>query len=83
MGRALAAELLARGYRVLVLVREGSERKAPPGCAIVIGDALDGSSYRQHLDPAHTFVHLFGVAYCQFAKRRARWPMPVFATLCM
>ena len=68
MGRALAAELLARGHRVQVLVREGSEHKAPPGCAILTGDALDGASYRHHLDPADVFVHLMGVAHPSPAK---------------
>jgi uncharacterized protein YbjT (DUF2867 family) len=68
MGRALAAELLARGHRVQVLVRKGSEHKAPPGCAIVTGDALDGTSYRQPLDPADTFVHLVGVSHPSPAK---------------
>jgi uncharacterized protein YbjT (DUF2867 family) len=68
MGRALAAELLARGHRVQVLVRRGSEHKAPSGCAIVIGDALDGTSYRHHLDPADVLVHLIGVAHPNPAK---------------
>jgi uncharacterized protein YbjT (DUF2867 family) len=68
MGRALAAELLARGHRVQVLVRKGSEHKAPPGCAIVTGDALDGASYRHDLDPADVFVHLVGVSHPSPAK---------------
>lgn len=68
MGSALAAELVARRHRVQVLVRKGSEHKAPPGCAIVTGDALDGASYRDHLDPADVFVHLVGVAHPSPAK---------------
>jgi uncharacterized protein YbjT (DUF2867 family) len=68
MGRALATELLARGHRAQVLVRKGSEHKAPPGCGIVTGDALDGASYRHHLDPADVFVHLVGVSHPSPAK---------------
>jgi uncharacterized protein YbjT (DUF2867 family) len=68
MGRALAAELLSRGHKVRALVRKGSEQKAPPGCAILTGNALDGASYRHHLDPADVFVHLVGVAHPSPAK---------------
>jgi uncharacterized protein YbjT (DUF2867 family) len=63
MGTALARELLRRGHRVRVLVRPGSETKAPQGCELVLGDALHAESYASHVAPADTFVHLVGVAH--------------------
>jgi uncharacterized protein YbjT (DUF2867 family) len=63
MGRRLAAELRQRGHRVRALVRPGSEGKAPPDCQIYTGDALDASTYRDHVVGAATLVHLVGVAH--------------------
>jgi len=63
MGRALAEELLRRGHRVRMLVRPGSEGKAPGGCELIHGDALRAESYAPHVMPADTFVHLVGVAH--------------------
>jgi uncharacterized protein YbjT (DUF2867 family) len=44
------------------LVRSGSERKLPPGCEPVVGDALDAESYRDRVAPADAFVQLVGVS---------------------
>jgi len=63
MGRRLAAELIRRGHSVTVLVRKGSKGKAPPGCAVVVGDALDAATYREQVTRGCTFVHLVGVAH--------------------
>ena len=63
IGSALVAELLRRGHHVRVLTRPGSERKLPPGCEIVHGDALRADSYASNITPADTFVHLVGVAH--------------------
>jgi len=63
MGSRLAAELLRRGHGVRALVRPGSEAKAPSGCEMVLGDALQADSYASHIAPADTFVHLVGVAH--------------------
>jgi uncharacterized protein YbjT (DUF2867 family) len=68
MGRRLAAELIRRGHPVTVLVRKGSEAKAPAGCSVVIGDALDAASYRERVPTGCTFVHLVGVAHPSPAK---------------
>lgn len=45
-----------------------SAGKLPPGCETVTGDALNAKSYRQHVAPADTFVHLVGVARPRPAK---------------
>jgi uncharacterized protein YbjT (DUF2867 family) len=61
IGIPLIRALLERGHQVRALVRPRSERKLPAGCEAVPGDALDFSSYRERVAPAHTFVQLVGV----------------------
>lgn len=68
MGQRLISGLLRRGHEVRALVRPGSEGKLPDGCAAVIGDALDASSYASRIFPADTFVQLVGVAHPSPAK---------------
>lgn len=63
MGRSLIPKLLARGHKVAALARPESESKVPAGCEIVLGDALDGSSYVDRLQLGETFVQLVGVAH--------------------
>ena len=68
MGQRLITRLLDRGHEVRALVRAGSEKKLPPGCIPVIGDALDGTSYASRIAPADTFVQLVGVPHPSPAK---------------
>jgi len=68
IGRALIPQLLARGHRITALVREGSEKKIKSDCALCVGNALDGDSYRAHLNGVHTFIHLVGVPHPSPAK---------------
>jgi uncharacterized protein YbjT (DUF2867 family) len=68
LGRRLAELLQHRGHRVRALVRAGSEAKLPPGCEVVVGDALHGLSYAARIAPADTFVHLVGVSRPSPAK---------------
>ena len=70
LGRAAIPELIARGHAVTALARLGSERKVPPGCRVVVGDALDASTFAHELRPTHTFVHLVGVAHPSPAKAK-------------
>jgi uncharacterized protein YbjT (DUF2867 family) len=63
IGRRLIPELLARGHAVRALVRPGSERKLPPGCEPVVGDALDGSTFAHRVRPGDTFVQLVGTPH--------------------
>ncbi len=58
LGRALVAELLARGHEVRALVRRGSEGKLPAGCEAVLGDPLDEASFAGAVAPSDTFVQL-------------------------
>ena len=63
VGRPLITRLLARGHVVRALARPGSEKKLPPGCHAIPGDALDGKSYALKIAPADTFVQLVGVSH--------------------
>ena len=63
VGRPLINLLLERGHEVGALVRPGSEKKLPPGCQPIFGNALDGNSYAGQINPADTFVQLVGVAH--------------------
>jgi uncharacterized protein YbjT (DUF2867 family) len=63
LGRPLISELVQRGHEVRALVRAGSEAKLPSGCQALLGNALEASSYREHIRPADTFVQLVGVSH--------------------
>jgi uncharacterized protein YbjT (DUF2867 family) len=70
LGRALVPQLLARGHWVRLLVRAGSERKAPAGAEIFSGNALDPVSVGAALRDCDTLVHLVGVPKPSPAKAR-------------
>ena len=52
------------------LVRTGSEKKLPQGCAAIAGDALNADSFSASVPPAGTFVHLVGVAHPNPSKAK-------------
>lgn len=70
MGSRLIPILLARGHQVRALVRQGSEHKLPFRAEPVVGDALQGDSYAEHLAGCDTFVQLVGVAHPGPAKAK-------------
>lgn len=70
IGRALIPRLLARGHRVLALVRARSESRVTPGAEVVIGDALDAATYAARVPSRATFIHLVGVAHPSPKKAR-------------
>jgi uncharacterized protein YbjT (DUF2867 family) len=70
MGRALVTRLLARGHRVVALVRRGSESRLAGGAEAVTGDALDAATYRERVPEGAVFVHLVGVAHPSPKKAR-------------
>jgi len=63
VGRALVAQLIARGHRARVLARPGSERKVPTGADVVPGNALDAATFSSAVSADDVFVHLTGVAH--------------------
>ena len=68
IARALAPVLLERGHSVRGLVRPWSVSKLPPGVTPVVGDALDASTFVEHIAPSDTFIQLVGVAHPSPAK---------------
>ncbi|MGH9494556.1 MAG: SDR family oxidoreductase [Candidatus Sulfotelmatobacter sp.] len=68
MGQELIPSLLERGHEVRALVRPGSEKKLPFGCASVSGSALDATSYASKIAPSDTFIQLVGVPHPSPAK---------------
>jgi uncharacterized protein YbjT (DUF2867 family) len=63
IGSRLIPRLIDRGHKVRALVRPESQSKLPAGCEAVTGNALDGTSYRERVKPATTFVQLVGVSH--------------------
>jgi uncharacterized protein YbjT (DUF2867 family) len=63
IGSRSILRLLERGHEVRALVRQGSEQKLPRGCTPIIGNALDQSTFINHIKPADTFIQLVGVAH--------------------
>ncbi len=61
LGRAACPLLLARGHRVVLLVRPGSERKVTAGAESVPGDPLAAAAYS--LEPADTLLLLVGTPH--------------------
>lgn len=70
IGSRVIPLLRSRGHSVTALVRETSRRKLPSDCDAVIGDALNGESYRAHLSQFDTFIHLVGASHPGPAKAR-------------
>jgi uncharacterized protein YbjT (DUF2867 family) len=63
LGRPLIARLIERGHTVRALVRPESAGKLPPGADVVVGDALDATTFAGAVPPADTLVHLVGTAH--------------------
>jgi Nucleoside-diphosphate-sugar epimerases len=63
LGRSLIPRLMERGHEVTALARPSSEHKAPPGCGIAVGNALDAVSFKDQVRGSDTFVHLTGVPH--------------------
>jgi uncharacterized protein YbjT (DUF2867 family) len=61
IGQAILPLLLSAGHNVTALARVGSAKKLSEGTRVVIGDALDGSTFT--CDGADTFIHLVGTAH--------------------
>jgi len=63
LGSRLIKELLSRGYGVQTLARSmDAAKRLPVECKVIVGNALDSTSFADHVRPASTFVHLVGVA---------------------
>jgi len=63
IGRPLIENLLARGFAVDALVREGSQARLAPGARPVVGNALDAESFATAVPRGATIVHLVGTPH--------------------
>ena len=71
IGSRLIPRLADRGHDVTALIRAGSEAKLKADCQTVVGNALDGQSYRSFVDHnLDTFIHLVGVSHPSPSKAR-------------
>ncbi len=68
MGQRLVPALLERGHRVRVLTRASSSGRVPAGASVVVGDALNGESFRGTIGSRDTIVHLVGTPHPSPAK---------------
>src|SRR5260370_23661500 len=67
-GQAMTRAVLQRGHSVRVLARPGSENKVPAGAEVLLGNALDASTFGAQVRRGETFVQLVGVAHPSPAK---------------
>ena len=63
VGRALVAQLIARGHRARVLARPGSESNVLTGAEVVPGDAINAATFSSAVSANDVFVQLTGVAH--------------------
>lgn len=75
LGRALCAELVARGHRVRALVRDVARAGLPAGVEVVGGNALDARSIAEHLPGCDTLVQLVGT------RKPAPWKKELFRAI--
>ena len=70
IGSRVTAALVSGGHRVRLLVRRGSEGKAPAGCEVVVGDPFDRSTFLHSLAKGDTCLQLLGVPHPSPAKAK-------------
>ncbi len=63
VGRRAIPALLARGHRVRALVRPGSESRVPAGSELVLGNALDATTFSGRIAPCDTLLQLVGTPH--------------------
>ena len=63
MGRSLAKTLIARGWKVRILARPGSEKKVPAGAEAVSANALRSETFSGLVGRGETFIHLTGASH--------------------
>jgi len=69
IGKRLIAVLLKKNWRVVALVRPGSEGKVPAGCEVVTANPFDAATFEKAIPAGSTFVQLLGVPHPSPRKR--------------
>jgi uncharacterized protein YbjT (DUF2867 family) len=70
VGRPLIDRLIERGHTVRALARPASAAALPSFAVPIVGNALDASTYGEHVAPADTWVHLVGTPHPNPGKAR-------------
>ena len=68
LGKPLIEALIERGHRVCALAREQSASRLPRRADVLVGEALDATTYADRVPRGCVFVHLVGVAHPSPAK---------------
>lgn len=63
IGSRLIKKLAQKNYRVVALVRKGSENKVPRTAEIIVGNPFDERSFREHIPHGAIFIQLLGVPH--------------------
>ena len=70
IGSRLISVLVKKNFRVNTLVRNGSEKKLPNEVNIVIGNALDATTFSDKISPSKIFIHMVGVSHPSPRKKQ-------------
>ncbi len=63
IGSRLIKKLLQKNYRVIALVRKGSENKIPQGVEVIVGNPFDERTFREDIPHGATFIQLLGIPH--------------------
>jgi len=63
IGSRVIPALVARRHHVRALVRSESVSRLPAGCTPVIGNALDATTFSNHVEGCDTFLQLVGTSH--------------------
>jgi len=71
LGGRIGEALIAAGHRVIALVRPGSPRTPPPGCAVLPGDVIDAASVRRAAEGCDAVFHTAALVKMWMPKHSA------------
>jgi len=63
IGSRLIKKLLKKNYRVIALVRKGSEHKLPGGAEALVGNPFDAKTFAEQIPEGSIFIQLLGVPH--------------------
>lgn len=63
IGKRLTKLLLQKGYKVIALVRKGSEHKVVAGAEVVVANPFDPNTFKSSIPKGAVFIQLLGVAH--------------------
>jgi len=63
IGSRLIRKLVQKNYRVIALVRKGSESKVARAAEVIVGNPFDERTFREHIPHGAIFIQLLGVPH--------------------